>query len=339
MTMRHLEEAVVITKAPLRISLAGGGTDLPGYADRFGGAVVGIAIDRYVGVTLFPRPFGGGVDAFWEYHDRAADAGGLRNAFGKAVLERHGAGRPVQVSTFSDVPSGTGAGGSAAFAVALLHALRHRAGAEADPLALAEDAARIEMVDLGRPVGKQDHYLSALGGLRSLRIGRDRSVAADGLTVGKLMRDHLDEGLLLFAVGVRRDAGSVLAQQNAGVRSGGPEVLRSMHAIRELVDPMIEAFAADRPDRVGPLLDAHWRAKSRLGSRVSNPRVDDLYRTALAHGADGGKLLGAGGGGFLLVSCPPGTQDAVRGAMAAAGAPELPFRFSPEGTTAARMPL
>jgi D-glycero-alpha-D-manno-heptose-7-phosphate kinase len=330
---------VTLAKAPLRLSLAGGGTDLPSYADQFGGLVISLAINRYVCVAVHPRSFDGAVHASWEYTERTPTVEMLQNRFGRASLKRLGVTADLQIASFGDAPSGTGVGGSGAFTVALLHALHLRGGRQPDPVTVAEQASAVEMVDLERPVGKHDHYMAALGGLRLLHIERGGDVVAEELTLSPTLLDYFQERLLLFYTGQSRDAGQVLTAQARRTTAGVDDALRPLHAIRAITDPMLDAIKNDRVDDIGPLLDAHWQAKRQLGDGVTTERVDSLYRRAREHGADGGKLLGAGGGGFVLVSCRPGTQESVRAAMAGAGAAELRFAAETSGSSAVCMRL
>ncbi|MER7406035.1 hypothetical protein ABT373_26980 [Streptomyces sp. NPDC000070] len=315
--------SLVVARAPLRVSLAGGGTDLPSYADRFGGVVISLAIDRYVGVTAFPRSFGGGVRMCWEDVEQVDHAEELRHRFARAALLDTGTLRNIQMASCADAPSSSGLGGSGAFTVALLHALLHQDGPA--PQELAERAAAIEMRDLGRPVGKHDHYMAALGGLRLLRIGKDRSVRPESLPIDDRFESYVRERLLLFFTGVNRDAGQVLSGQDRLTRRGNVGTLRGLRSIHALAAEMLVAVTTGRVDDVGPLLDAHWQAKRELSEGISNDRTETLYKVGREAGADGGKLLGAGGGGFLLLSSGAGRADEIRAAMADQNAQELPF--------------
>lgn len=333
----RVSDRLVMARAPLRVSLGGGGTDLPSYADRFGGLVISLAINRYVSVTVFPRSFTGDVRLTGEDMEQSGHADGIRNRFARAALIRTGTHRNVQVASCTDAPSGTGLGGSGAFTVALLHALRH--DPPHDPIALAEEASAIEMVDLARPVGKHDHYMAALGGLRALHIGADRAVRVEDLALPAELASYLRDRLMLFYTGLSRDAGQVLTAQAQQTARGDNSTIGSLHAIRKIADRMRDAVRAGRVDDIGPLLDEHWQHKMRLSDGVSTGRIGDLYRTARSAGADGSKLLGAGGGGFLLVSAARGRTAEVRAAMTAQGVIELPFDLDHAGSLVTGLPL
>lgn len=332
-------QCVRLARAPLRVSLAGGGTDLASYASRFGGAVLSLAIDRYVSVALYPRSFDGAIFANWEFPEQASLARDFQNAFGRAALERLGIVSNAQIATFSDAPSGTGVGGSGAFLVAFLHAGRYALDPTVDRLRLAEEASAIEMEDLNLCVGKQDHYIAALGGLQLMRFARDLSVDVERVAAGPACRRYFSERLLLFYTNQRRRAHDVLFSQANKTVAGDRGVLSSLDAIGRLVAPMLAAIRADDPEAIGPLLTRHWEGKSQLAPTDSTPFARELFRLAVDAGADGGKLLGAGGGGFLLVSTKEGRQDAVRAVLERAGAREFRFGCDDLGSTAVSLPI
>lgn len=329
--------ALVLARAPLRVSLAGGGTDLPSYSDRFGSTVVSLAIDRYVGVTFHPRSFDGGITFTGEQTEHVPDVHALRHRFARAALLRAGVHRNAQINVCTDAPSGTGLGGSGAFTVALLHALRHT-GNPARTV-LAEEASLIEMVDLERPVGKHDQYMAAFGGIRVLRIDTSRRVTPEHLDVPDAVRGYIRDRLLLFYTGLSRDAGATLTGQDKATRHNDRVTLASLKAIGALADPMAQALRTGRVDDIGPLMHQHWMNKQRLDEGISNPRIDKYYQAALSAGSDGGKILGAGGGGFLLVSVRAGRADEVRDALRAEGLGELPFDTDHTGSRATELPV
>ncbi|WP_327000924.1 hypothetical protein OHA72_38140 [Dactylosporangium sp. NBC_01737] len=329
----------VMCRAPMRVSLAGGGTDLPSYASRFGGRVLTMAIDRFVTVSLLARSFDGSVTAAFEETQVTAGVEHLHNAIARVALHRHGVHSGLQIASFTDAPSGTGLGSSAAFGVALLGALAEAEGRVPDPVRLAEDAGEVERTDLRRPVGKQDHYAAALGGVLLLDIDRSGRVTPAPVAVPPRTTDYLSHRLLVFHVGQRRDAGAVLDAQATSTASGDRGTIERLHALRALVEPMLSAVTAGAVDEIGPLLDRQWRIKRELSPHVSTSTVDRLYDLARRHGADGGRLLGAGGGGCLLVSVEEGRQPDLRAAMAAAGAHEIPFIPFAGGAAATALPL
>jgi D-glycero-alpha-D-manno-heptose-7-phosphate kinase len=315
--------AVVVARAPLRISLGGGGTDLPSYADRFGGHVVSVAIDRYVTVAAQRRAFAAQVRfASLDGVETVSAADRITDPLRRALLRRAGVERDVQVVTLSDVPAGVGLGGSAAFAVAILSALAP--DGPPSPRWLAEQASAVEMVDLRRPVGRQDHYIAAYGGVRSFRI-TPAGVTVEPLYVGPAALAAIDRGLLLFYSGQQRDAGHVLQAQHTRAAQSDRSVLSRLHRIKEIATEVAAAVATGDVPALGGLLDEHWRLKRTLGPGVSTPWTDTLYQRALDAGAAGGKILGAGGGGFLLLAVPADRLSAVRVVLTDAGCTELSF--------------
>jgi len=327
--------AIAIASAPMRVSLAGGGTDLPSYAERFGGTVVSLAIDRRVVVGACPRAVGSLVERLGD-GSRIGHGELMRDEFTRAAMRRVGT-EVAELGCVSAAPPRSGLGGSGAFLVALVHALRAASPPAAE--ALAEEASTIEMDDLGRVVGKQDHYVAALGGLQTLHIGAAGAVSTEAVRVSDAFAAYVADRLLLFHTGLSHDAGEVLAAQDRQTRRSEASTLARLNAIHALVGPMLDAIRRERLDEIGPILDEHWRNKAGLSDAVAVPRANDLYELATESGADGGKLLGAGGGGFMLLSCRPGRQGELRAAMASAGATELRFALSQSGSTLRREPL
>jgi D-glycero-alpha-D-manno-heptose-7-phosphate kinase len=319
---------MVIGTAPLRISLAGGGTDLPRYAGRKGGVVVGAAIDLGVSVVRRARLVGGGVRACLDACSVTEDARTLTNAFARVALHRHGPGEPVELVSFGDAPGGSGLGSSAAFCVALLGVLE---GSDRDPLTIADRAGEIETAGLGRPVGKQDHYLSALGGFQRLRFDPDGRVRAERIEVAPHRLRRLDEELLLFFTGLTRDAGTVLAVQDERLRRADAAVTRRLDEIKELTVAMYDVLTHGDVSGVGELLGRHWVLKKGLSEAVSPASVEAAYADARAAGATGGKLVGAGGGGHLLLHVPRAHQPDVRAVLRRHGYAERPFTLGGPG--------
>ncbi len=317
-----------ISSAPLRISLAGGGTDVPSYAERFGGMVLGATIDLRVTVVGRPARTHTHVRACLDTCSSTAAGGAVANPFAREALRRHWDGGPLELASFADVPGGSGLGSSSAFSVALLAGLE---GGRLGPAAAAEAASAIEMQGLGRPVGRQDQYLSAFGGFRMLRFSREGGVEVEEVPVDEGFVRQLDEELLLFFTGTTRDAGDVLGEQNARVGGSDRDAEGRLHEIKSLTPPALDALKNNDATALGEVLGRHWNLKRRLGSRVSLPAVDRAYADALEAGASGGKLLGAGGGGYLLLHARDAVRAQVRAAVTAHGFTEQPFRFDGRG--------
>ncbi len=316
---------MILTQAPLRISLLGGGSDFPEFFGQEEGAVLSSSIDKYIAV-LVKRRFDAKIRVGYtrtELVDRVAD---VEHDLVREALRWTEVQGGVELSTMGDIPSrGSGLGSSSTVTVALLHALWCYAGRLPSRRELAEAACAIERDRLGRPIGWQDQYAAAYGGLNLIRFCGPE-VRVDALDADPAVARRLGERLMLFFTGITRRSASVLGEQRARIESRRAE-LRAMAAQAHLA---AEALGAGRIEDLGPLMHEGWQRKRRLASRVSNPEIDRLYDRARAAGATGGKIAGAGGGGFLLLFCPPERQPAVR--LALADLRELEFDLEPEGS-------
>lgn len=332
--------ARIVARAPLRISFGGGGTDLAAYYERHEGLVVSTAITRYCTVVVADAPERGVRIASVDYGIEEVCAPGQPVRVGeplvlpKAVLEwfvsrGHLPSGGFTLHLSSEVPPGTGLGSSSAMTVALIHALAARARLVPDAATVADLASWIEIDRLGMPIGKQDQYASAYGGLNQIAF------RADGVTVRPLVlaaptRAALDERLLLFSTGQSRDSAAILGQQRRASGTDAATIAR-LGRLKGLAREMVAALNGADLDAFGRLLDIAWREKRGLSARVSSAAIDRWYEAALAAGALGGKITGAGGGGFLLLYCPPGAAATVRTVLLREGLRELPFAFDQDG--------
>jgi len=318
---------VIITRTPLRISLAGGGSDLPAFYEREGGAVVATAINKYIYITV-NRKFDSRIRASYsvtEMVDRVED---LRHELIREPLRLVGITGGIEITSISDIPSrGTGLGSSSTYTVGVLHALHAFAGRHAGAKRLAEEACEIEIGRLGRPIGKQDQYIAAYGGLQRIRFEND-GVSLEPLLPGSQFREALQDHLLLLYTGLTRDANPILAEQQRSLRDG-TAALSDIRRLRDLAVDLGLAILSKRLREIGEILDAGWAVKRRLAG-VTTPQIDEWYERARNAGANGGKLLGAGGGGFLLLFASPDDHAKIIQSL-----PELmpvPFRFEPHGS-------
>jgi D-glycero-alpha-D-manno-heptose-7-phosphate kinase len=331
---------MIVVRAPLRISFGGGGTDLAAYYRRFGGFVVSSAINRYCRVVARPSPDGairihsadysisvvsphGTIPAVAEplILPRAALAWAAARACGDRLRQSG-----VELFLASDVPPGTGLGSSSAMAVALIRALSTCLGMTPDSAEVAELACALEIHRLGMPIGKQDQYASAFGGLNALTFS-PQGVTVAPLDLAPDVLTSLSSRLLLFSTGAGRDSAQILRQQRNDTGSK-PAVTSALHQIKALAQEMHRALLDTDLDRFGHLLDRGWEQKKRLSGKISSPAIDRWYAAALAAGALGGKITGAGGGGFILLYCPSSAQDRLRAAMTSFGLWELSFELS-----------
>lgn len=322
---------MIFGRAPLRVSLGGGGTDLPSYYRAHEGFLVAGAIDKYVYMlvhAVFQKRYRMKYSRSEEV-DRPED---IEHPILREVLIRHWSGDPLEIASVADVPAGTGLGSSGAFTVCLLKSLSHARGMAVAAGALAESACHIEIDVLGEPVGKQDQYAAAHGGVCAYTFRRDGTVAVEPLELAPATRAGLRERLLLFYTGEARSASVVLADQDRRSRLQDPDMVGNLHLIKELGYRSRDLLLAGDLDGYGQLLHEHWMHKRARSAGITGERIDRLYDAARCAGAAGGKLVGAGGGGFLMVlSCAPGD---TRAAMAAEGAQELPFDFEFDGAVA-----
>lgn len=310
------------------MSFGGGGTDLPSWYERHGGFVVSAAIDRYVWMlanTSFQ-------DRYrlkhleWEEVDHPSE---IRHPILKEALMRHWNGRPIEIASVADVPAGTGLGSSGAYAVCLLKALRLAAGGDASPAELAEAASEIEIRVLGRKVGKQDNYAAAFGGLNAYTFDPGGSVDVRPLDAGPELRDAIRERFLLFFTGESRSAADLLSHSVDRMEAGDERMEATLGAIGAIAREMCEALEAADLARVAELMNAHWEHKSERSPGTHTDRVSELRGRALSAGGLGAGLMGAGGGGFLLVYSED--PERTRRAMRDAEAPELEFDLAEQG--------
>jgi D-glycero-alpha-D-manno-heptose-7-phosphate kinase len=327
---------MIITRSPLRVTLGGGGTDLPSYYREHGGFIFAMGIDQYVSVMVNRPSVGAGVRVSHRRTESVARTSELEHDLAREALRHHGIGDRIEVSSTADLPDGTGLGSSGAYLVSLLAALRAEAGEPFSPGGVAADACHIEMDVLGQPVGKQDPYMAAYGGLTVLDIARDGAVSMRAVVPPGDAVTALVANTHLYYTGVRRSAAEVLKDQDAAMTRAAPtrsdaEVADSLHRIKELGHRILEAVEGGNVDGWGRLMHEHWENKKRLSRRVSLTEVDALYEHVRAeYGVLGGKIAGAGGGGFLALYCPV-DHARLEAFMHGRGMPRLHYDLSPEG--------
>jgi D-glycero-alpha-D-manno-heptose-7-phosphate kinase len=327
---RHGSAGVIISRTPFRISLAGGGSDIAEYYRTGHGAVVAMSISLYMYVTVNKR-FDDSIRVSWtqlEIVDRLDD---LRHDLIRECLRMVGIERGIEVTTIGDVPGGTGLGSSSSLTVGLLHALYAYRAVRVSATELARRACEVEIGVLGRPIGKQDQYMAALGGVRELTFHGDERVTTRAFRLDAVAIRRLRAGLMLFYTGIERDANAILAEVRRGLATDRQK--------RETLDSMVgvthhlaERFARRDFSGIGDVLNLSWAAKRRMGGHVSNPRLDDLHHAAMTAGAAGAKILGAGGGGFLLVACEPDAQATVTEQLTARGLRRVAFGIESSGS-------
>jgi len=321
---------VIITRAPLRISLGGGGTDLPSYYREHGGFVLSAAIDRYVYITLhetFQREY----LIKYSATEVTQTIDEIKHPIIREALRLVPVAAPhLEIVSLSDIPAGTGLGSSGSFTVALLRAL-HSLNKEFVPRqALAEQACHIEIDLLQEPIGKQDQYIASFGGITAFDFRRDDSVEVKPLNVHTETLYNLEDNLLLFFTGFTRSAAAILAEQDQRTRGGDTGMIDHLHQIKQFGYESKEALERGDLRRFAAIMHEHWERKKYRSKSMTNSQIDEYYQLARDSGALGGKLIGAGGGGFLMVYSEDKTR--VRRALIAAGLREVRMRFDFEGT-------
>lgn len=320
---------MIISRTPLRMSFAGGGSDMSVYYRENVGAVLSTAIDKYIFVTV-NRKFDDGVRVAYSQTEEVPSANEVRHALVRAAMGLLNLRGGVEITTVADIPSrGTGLGSSSSFTVALLHALHTFQGRFVSTTQLAEEACRIEIDICGEPIGKQDQYAGAIGGLNVIEFLPDESVKVTPVICKSETVSQLQSNLLLLYTGITRQASSLLGTQSEEVASDGAKQ-RTLRSMVDLCYTLRDELQANNLDAFGEILHENWELKKSLTSRISTIEIDEWYETARRHGATGGKILGAGAGGFLLLYSPAERHAAICHALP--GLRSIPFSFERSGS-------
>lgn len=320
---------MIITRTPFRVSFFGGGSDLAAFYRRSVGAVLSTTIDRYMYLSAHPYFDGTSIHIKYSSAELARSVDEVRHPIVRAVLKRLRIDGGVEITSTADVPAGTGLGSSSAFTAGLLNLLYAYHGKQVSPARLGAEASAIEIDELGAPIGKQDQYAAAFGGLNFIRFFPDETVDVSPLVISPACRAQLQDSLLMFYTGDQRSASAVLSEQRTALLTEQ----RKFETMRRMVELAFEAKALLEAERVaafGRLLHDAWALKRSLTTSISNGAIDDMYERAMRAGAWGGKLLGAGGGGFLLVAAPETAHGAIREALG--HCKELPLRLERGGS-------
>ena len=322
---------MIITRSPLRISLGGGGTDLPSYYKKHSGFLIAAAIDKYVYITLH-HTFGQELILKYSKLERVAQVSEIQHPIIREALKLVGIDGYLELTSMADIPAGTGLGSSGSFTTALLKALHAYQKNIIHPRDLAEQACHIELDLLKEPIGKQDQYIASYGGLTCFQFLPNGHVEATPLKVNSETLYNLEDNLLLFFTGYSRSASNILKDQDERSRQSDKEMIDNLHFVKELGYQSQEALEAGDLSKFGELMNVHWEHKKKRSGGMTKPEIDRWYALALENGALGGKLIGAGGGGFLMFYASDKTR--LRRAMIQAGLKEVRFRFDFEGTKA-----
>jgi D-glycero-alpha-D-manno-heptose-7-phosphate kinase len=321
---------MIIARSPLRISLGGGGTDIPSYYQEHDGFSLAAAIDRYVYVTVM-RPFAQGIYLKYSEIERVKNVTEVKHPIMREVLAELKLKTPqIEITTLADIPSGTGLGSSGSFTTALIKALYAHYRKNIHPAQLADLACRIEIENLGEPIGKQDQYIAAFGGITEFHFLKNGTVTSAPLNISVQTVHDLEDNLLLFFTGISRSAGSILSDQVEKSKKKDLKMVDNLHFTKDLGYRSKEALLNNDTRKFGELMHEHWEHKKSRSSGMTSDFIDNAYSQALRSGALGGKLVGAGGGGFLMFYA--NDKEMLRRKMTEIGLDEVRFKFDFEGT-------
>jgi D-glycero-alpha-D-manno-heptose-7-phosphate kinase len=322
---------MIITRTPFRLTLGGGGTDLPSFYQQHGGFILAVGIDKYMFINVNTPVIDDKIRVRYSKSELVDHVDEVEHTLARVAMKSFNLTKGIEIVSVADIPAGTGLGSSSCFLVGLLNALRALMQEPVPPRDLAEEACDIELNVLKKPIGKQDQYMAAFGGLTSLTIDRDGAVLVERLPLSAELVEALENNLLLFYTHGTRDATEILTRQDGAARERDKSVVGSLKEIMDIGLEIRDEIVKGNLRRFGELMNVHWETKKRLSRGISNPQIDAWYELARRNGAIGGKISGAGGGGFLMVYCEDDKRR-LREAMRGAGLRELSFRFEFEGS-------
>ena len=320
---------MIITRSPLRISLGGGGTDLPSYYQEHEGFVIAAAIDKYIYVSA-NRPFEETIKLKYSIVEECEKLQDIKHPIVREVLRLFDLNSPqIEIGSMADIPAGTGLGSSGSFATSLIKVLSVHYRRNMSTSEIAEMACKIEIDVLSEPVGKQDQYIAAIGGITELNFMQDGSVISKPLELSMSKIFQLEANLLLFFTGISRSAGTILSHQDIKSKANDSEMLENLHYVKELGLRSKRVLLNGNAEEFGKIMHEHWQHKIKRSKGISNQFIDDAYKLGMENGAIGGKLVGAGGGGFLLFYARD--KKNLRESMEKIGLEEVRFKFDFEG--------
>ncbi len=322
---------MIITRTPFRITLGGGGTDLPSFYREHGGFVVAVALDKYMFLSVNTPLLDDKIRVRYSSSELVDHVSDVQHTLAREAMQYFNISRGLEIVSIADIPAGTGLGSSSSYLVGLLNALHALLQDQATQQKLAEEACQIELDILKKPIGKQDQYIAAFGGLTILDIAQDGKVKVSRLNLSMDLVEALEQNIILFYTHDIRDATTILRSQDEATRRNDQTVVGSLSEIKDIGIEICSAITKGNLHRFGELMDIHWESKKRLSKGITNPQIDAWYELAKSNGAVGGKISGAGGGGFLMFYCEK-KKPQVREAMRKAGLRELNFRFDFEGS-------
>lgn len=322
---------MIIVRAPLRISLGGGGTDLPGWYRQHGGFFVSASIDKYIYLTGAHRLMDKKIWLSYSQTEVCDQVREIQHSFLRTCLARYELGGGIEIHSISEVPGNSGLGSSGAFLVGCLTMLDAMYKTEMSRQDMAELACQIEMVDLGKSSGKQDQYISTFGGIAAFTVDTQGQVQVEPMQLSTVAIRELEASLFLYYSGIARNSEAILSEQSAAIKQGGGDPVAAMQEIQKIGVLSRDALVSGDLDAFGELLHRHWHAKKKISAQMSDPSLDQTYEFARSIGATGGKLIGAGGGGYWMFYVPPEKHRQFRAGIGATGLLELPWSFDFHG--------
>ena len=321
---------MITIRSPLRITLEGGGTDLPSYYNKHEGFVLSAAIDKYVYVSLL-KTFARGINLKYSKMENVQELSDIKHPIIKEFLNYFKFEKPkIEITSFADIPSGTGLGSSGSFTTALIKSVAVHQRINLSQSELAELACYIEIEKLGEPIGKQDQYIAAYGGLTQFTFKKDNKVKVEPLDIDQDTIYDLQDNLVLFFTGFSRSASNILNDQNVKSKKNDEYMIENLHYVKDLGFKVKEALKKKNTNLFGELMLDHWEHKKKRSSNMSNAKIDEWYELGIKNGAIGGKVVGAGGGGFLMFYAH--NKNLLRETMNKVGLEEVRFKFDFEGT-------
>ena len=323
---------MIITRTPFRIPLGGGSTDLPAYYEKHGGFIFSVTVNLYMYLAVNRSPVDDFIRIKYSQSEAVRTIEELKHNLARGALKRTGFDKMIEITSKADVPDGTGMGSSASYLVGLLNALYTLKGVNISRRQLAEEAFEIATKELGLPDGKQDFYATAFGNFSVLNIGKDGKVAVSNASVSRDTQKKFEKNSLLFYTGLQRLSADLLHEQQKKIRSGEGKALELKHKIKDIGMDIHKAFEKGDLDKFGKLMDEHWKHKRKMSDKMSNPRFEEIYSKVRKNGVLGGKILGAGGGGFFLVYCKDGSHGKIKKIFKEYGMRHVPIRVDSGGT-------
>ncbi|MDX2079447.1 MAG: hypothetical protein SFU53_01550 [Terrimicrobiaceae bacterium] len=325
---------MIIVRTPFRLPLGGGGTDLPAYYEKYGGFLITAAVNKYMFLSINRPALVRRMRLAYSKVENVAigDYDAIQHDVVRETFRHFQVNCPIEVTSVADIGAGTGMGSSSSYTVGLLNGLNAMLRRHLPIQGLAEEACMVEMELARKPVGKQDAYAAAFGGIIAMEITKEGVVTVKPLALEDETILELESRLMMFYTGIQRDASEILAEQGEKVRVTAEDATNAMHRIKEIGYLSKEAMEAGDITRLGQLMHEHWETKKRVSTKMSNPDIDRWYDLAMQNGALGGKLMGAGGGGFLLFCTEPGARRNLRLAFQKEGLQNMDFRFDWDGS-------